>query len=413
MAVGDPSAQAADGVCSRLPSNNAFEDDPKVWDLVIVGAGVAGSALAYAQGKNGRRVLLLERDLSVPDRIVGELLQPGGYLALKKLGLTEAVKEIDAQKIYGYCIFKEGRELLVNYPLDSLSDDVAGRSFHNGRFVQRMRQAAAALPSVTVREGIGKMLVNDSEVDSDVDSELELLKYWVVGLNPKLQRYQTTFLFQYLRTTVAPELPESVQSAFLAAVEAGDIRAVRNKQMLAVQTFQPGALMLGDAFNMRHPLTGGGMTVALSDCRLLSDMLQPFPDFTDSVKVAERTSELLLARKPVSATINTLAGALYQVFCYEGEGVHEEMRQAAFDYLSQGGTCAQGPVSLLSGLNPQPLHLVTHFFSVALFGVGRLLWPPSPWGAWMSLKLLLHATGIILPILRDEGLNMFLASPPS
>ena len=30
---------------------------------------------------------LLERDLSEPDRIVGELLQPGGFRALKKLGL--------------------------------------------------------------------------------------------------------------------------------------------------------------------------------------------------------------------------------------------------------------------------------------------------------------------------------------
>jgi 2-polyprenyl-6-methoxyphenol hydroxylase-like FAD-dependent oxidoreductase len=38
-----------------------------------------------------------------------------------------------------------------------------------------------------------------------------------------------------------------------------------------------GALLLGDAFNMRHPLTGGGMTVALSDCKLLCDMLRPLP----------------------------------------------------------------------------------------------------------------------------------------
>jgi hypothetical protein len=32
-------------------------------------------------------VLVLERDLSEPDRIVGELLQPGGYLKLVDLGL--------------------------------------------------------------------------------------------------------------------------------------------------------------------------------------------------------------------------------------------------------------------------------------------------------------------------------------
>jgi len=32
-------------------------------------------------------VLVIERDLTEPDRIVGELLQPGGYLKLIELGL--------------------------------------------------------------------------------------------------------------------------------------------------------------------------------------------------------------------------------------------------------------------------------------------------------------------------------------
>jgi hypothetical protein len=49
--------------------------------------------------QDGRRVLVLERDLSQPDRIVGELLQPGGYLMLKRLGLQEAVEEIDAVQV--------------------------------------------------------------------------------------------------------------------------------------------------------------------------------------------------------------------------------------------------------------------------------------------------------------------------
>lgn len=57
------------------------------YDVVIVGAGVLGCALAAAFGKQGRQVLLLERDLSEPDRIVGELLQPGGVEALVKLGM--------------------------------------------------------------------------------------------------------------------------------------------------------------------------------------------------------------------------------------------------------------------------------------------------------------------------------------
>jgi squalene monooxygenase len=105
-------------------------------------------------------VLLLERDLKQPDRIVGELLQPGGYMALKSLGLEDCVNEIDAQKVYGYCMFKNGEEAKVGYPLQGMGEDVAGRSFHHGRFVQRLRQAAATCPTLTVRQGIVKRLIN-------------------------------------------------------------------------------------------------------------------------------------------------------------------------------------------------------------------------------------------------------------
>ncbi len=113
--------------------------------MVVVGAGCAGCALAYTMGKDGRRVLLLERDLSVPDRIIGELLQPGGYMKLKELGLADCVEGIDSMRVEGYIMIKNGKEAHVRYPVDeNLPDaaDIAGRSFHNGRFVQRLRQRA-------------------------------------------------------------------------------------------------------------------------------------------------------------------------------------------------------------------------------------------------------------------------------
>lgn len=55
------------------------------YDIIVVGAGVVGCAAARAFGTDGRKVLLVERDLNQPDRIVGELLQPGGVNALHKL----------------------------------------------------------------------------------------------------------------------------------------------------------------------------------------------------------------------------------------------------------------------------------------------------------------------------------------
>lgn len=68
-------------------------------DVVVVGSGVLGSAIGAVLSRDGRQVTIIERDLSEPDRIVGELLQPGGYKALKKLGL-EGMAIIRLYQVY-------------------------------------------------------------------------------------------------------------------------------------------------------------------------------------------------------------------------------------------------------------------------------------------------------------------------
>ena len=72
-------------------------------EIIVIGAGIAGTALSYSLSHAGRKVLLLERDLSEPDRIVGELLQPGGVKALSKIGLEDVLNGIDAVPVEGYC----------------------------------------------------------------------------------------------------------------------------------------------------------------------------------------------------------------------------------------------------------------------------------------------------------------------
>lgn len=69
---------------SEAASGSSVAPEP---DVVIVGAGVLGSAMAAVLARDGKTVVVVERDLKEPDRIVGELLQPGGYRALKELGL--------------------------------------------------------------------------------------------------------------------------------------------------------------------------------------------------------------------------------------------------------------------------------------------------------------------------------------
>ncbi|KAI4330727.1 hypothetical protein MLD38_028986 [Melastoma candidum] len=131
-------------------------------DVVVVGAGVARAALAHTLAKDGRRVHVIERDFTEPDRIVGELLQPGGYLKLIELGLQDCVEEIDAQRVLGYALYKDGKNTRLSYPLEKFHSNVAGRSFHNGRFIMRMREKISTLPNVRLEQGTVTSLIEEN-----------------------------------------------------------------------------------------------------------------------------------------------------------------------------------------------------------------------------------------------------------
>ncbi|RVW57578.1 Squalene monooxygenase [Vitis vinifera] len=444
----------ADGlVTSSSEIGQCRQDDGFGTDIIIVGAGVAGSALAHTLGKvlhsrviglrnfcqfrkrvmmelgescdafngsssggynkslcsyndkDGRRVHIIERDLTEPDRIVGELLQPGGYLKLIELGLEDCVEEIDAQRVLGYALFKDGKNTRLSYPLEKFHSDVAGRSFHNGRFIQRMREKAASLSNVRMEQGTVTSLLEENGTIKGVQYKTkagqELKAYAPLTIvcdgcfsnlrrslcNPKvdvpscfvglvLENCQLPFanhghlpsiangeMANHLKTRVAPQLPPQLYDAFISAIDQGKIRTMPNRSMPADPYPTPGALLMG--------------------------------------KVS-----CIYMLLPVASTINTLAGALYKVFCASPDQARKEMREACFDYLSLGGVCSAGPVALLSGLNPRPLSLVVHFFAVAIYGVGRLLLPfPSLKRLWIGARLISAASSIIFPIIKAEGVR--------
>ena len=121
------------------------------YDVIIVGAGIAGCALAHALSTLPRpkplRIGLVERSLSEPDRIVGELLQPGGVIALKRLGMASCLDGIDAIPVKGYCVVEDGKSVHIPYP-----GTYEGRSFHHGRFIMKLREAASRAKGVEVIE---------------------------------------------------------------------------------------------------------------------------------------------------------------------------------------------------------------------------------------------------------------------
>ena len=97
-------------------------------EIVIVGAGVAGSALAIMLGRQGHQVLLLEKSLVHADRVRGEVLVPWGVAETQRLGLVDVLLNIDD---VGYYHLPQGQGRARLYAAHGLEQK--GRFAGNGR----------------------------------------------------------------------------------------------------------------------------------------------------------------------------------------------------------------------------------------------------------------------------------------
>ncbi|KAL4792377.1 squalene epoxidase-domain-containing protein [Aspergillus venezuelensis] len=416
-------------------------------DVVIVGAGVLGCALAVALGRQGRSVLLLEQSLKEPDRIVGELLQPGGVSALEQLGLRDCLEGIEAIPTEGYYVSYLGKPVTIPYPIQSPgAPRPEGRSFHHGRFVNKLREAARACPNVTIVETKVTDLITFSQtkqvlgvecvtkehkdcyfgqvtVVADgyaskfrkqyhpytpkvrskfwglelIDAELPQPHYGHVLLNPEsppilvyqIGTHETRILCDipenlpsasvknggvkgHLRNTVLPSLPKSIQPSFAAALDKNQLRSMPNSFLPSATNKTPGLIVLGDALNMRHPLTGGGMTVALNDVVILRDLLSPekVPKLSDSALVLKQLSTFHWRRKMGASVINVLAQALYSLFAADDDNL-KALQRGCFQYFEMG--MYNQPVSLLGGMLKKPQVLFAHFFTVAFLSLWMMI----------------------------------------
>lgn len=125
---------------------------------------------------------------------------------------------------------------------------------------------------------------------------------------------------------------------------------------------------------MRHPLTGGGMTVAFNDVLLISKLLAPgnVPSLDDSRAVLRQIGRFHWARKRSSSLINILAMALYALFAAEDTTL-AALKTGCFRYFQIGVRCKEEPCGMLAGLIGSPWVLVYHFFAVAFYSVWLVL----------------------------------------
>lgn len=63
------------------------------YDIIVVGGGLGGAALAKVLAAQGIRVLVLEREQVFHDRVRGEYVHPWGVAEMRRLGLYELIKQ--------------------------------------------------------------------------------------------------------------------------------------------------------------------------------------------------------------------------------------------------------------------------------------------------------------------------------
>lgn len=430
------------------------------FDIIVVGAGVAGGVFAASQDES-KRILVVERDLTEPDRIVGELMQPGGIQALSKLGLSHLLEDIDAQVVEGYNLIKDNERFTISYT--EINDTLHGLGLRNGKFLTNIRKELEKKTNITVVEGNVTQLIEENNLVKGIeyssknnDVRCALAKLVVISDGPmsllrdkvsKNNKITTSYFIglilkdlnlefpsyghmiisgdspilvypihtnayrilidfpgtkppkitekalNELKEHVIKVLPKEMIDSFLNALKHDDVKVMPNHRMKAQAFRKKGALLLGDSLNMRHPLTGGGMTAAFFDILTLNEQLKQV-NINDELQLDKAVGAYYSNRGKDVETINILANALYQVFR------EDTMKEACFEYLQKGGQQATGPLSILAGINRNKQFLLKHFFKVAMQHPIHFVTKPRK-----QIRLYKNATRIIRPILKDETIQ--------
>ena len=126
-------------------------------DVVIVGAGIAGSALALGLARRGFSVLLLEKTREHHDRVRGESMVPWGVAEADKLGVLDVLVAAGGHYTplglpYGEGVAPEAARARAIDVSKALPNVQGSMTFSHPKVCQALNDAAQAAGAVVLRE---------------------------------------------------------------------------------------------------------------------------------------------------------------------------------------------------------------------------------------------------------------------
>jgi 2-polyprenyl-6-methoxyphenol hydroxylase-like FAD-dependent oxidoreductase len=318
------------------------------FDVVVVGGGIAGSALATTLARGGLAVAVLERDVQPVDRVRGEFMAPWGVVELKKLGLLDtligaggvfSVRNIpydentpgDAALPYALkfsdIVPDVPGALCMGHPamISALASEAknAGATFLTG--VEDIEVVPGSPPSIAFSHDgkrvewkprlivgadgrnsrvrrllgfnlladpphnlLGGMLVEgvpDWQQDTQVIGTESRKHFLIFPQGGDRVRLYLCYDFADKAAYAGPDRQQKLIEAFTdlkCLPQAGLIAASRpigpfnsfsNEDHWVEDPTAPGVVLIGDAAGHNDPVTGQGLSIALRDVRLVSEVI--------------------------------------------------------------------------------------------------------------------------------------------
>jgi len=309
----------------------------ETYDIVTVGGGLGSSSLAKVMAEQGKRVLIVERELEFKDRVRGELMTPWGVAEAHDLGIYQPIRDRCGLDVPFIDLGFGPRDLRNSTPqqLPALSfchpemqevlltaAAAAGVEVRRGATVVNVKPGTPA--SVTVQNGVDTQEIAARLVVC-ADGRASTARHWVgfevhqsakpfyfAGLllaDVRLPEDLCYLLFlppTGMETAVTPigggrcrtyvaypehadfrlngkesvarfleeaKRAELVKDCFDKARAIGPLASFRCGDFWVEHPYKDGVVLLGDAAATSDPAFGQGLSTAVRDARVLRDHL--------------------------------------------------------------------------------------------------------------------------------------------
>lgn len=285
-------------------------------DVLICGAGIAGSALAIALARQGREVVLLDRAKFPREKACGEGLMPAGVAALERLGI-----QVKGAPFRGVRYHYQNRVIQGEFP--NSGRGIGIRRWHLDAALFNAASACAPVHTgvsveapliengrvVGVRAGGQELRARLTIAADGANSVLRHKLGWDAskpsrryGLRRHYRGSTGEWVEAYLsgeqETYITPLPNGEVLVASLGEVPScvSDLEPIDEPMGAAPLTVRAsrrvidGCVLLGDAAGNCDPITGSGMSQALLSAELLANYIER----GESLEAFDRAREAML-----------------------------------------------------------------------------------------------------------------------